>query len=391
MRREDDRPALWALYLLFASALLSVAVSQIALGLALLAGAVVLVRRRERPPRLGVELPLFCLVAWILATIPFGDQPIEALIRAKRLTLFLPLWVCAAFLRTERRRGLALALLIAAATLNAVYSLVDEVLLPGYAPRHRLHMVQDSTMTASWLMMAAALAAGAVVARARRPLYRWSAAAALVPVLAAVILCQSRSAWLGFVTGAALLLFYWKRRLVLAGAAVLLVLVCVPGPIHDRAATIVDPDFRTNQQRFALWRTGRDLFLSSPVFGVGDRDLSEVTPGFVVVSGGRRTVHPGHLHQNLIMFGVLWGTPGLVLGLWMLVAVFWRLLGGVLAAGGKGDRGPPAAAAWRLAGLAVWTALLVAGGFDWTFGDAELSLLTWAVVGMALGARDVYA
>jgi O-antigen ligase len=383
-RRFDDRPALWALLLMFAAALLSVAVSQIALGLSLLCWLALFASRRARPARTGLEWPLLCLAGWMLLTIPFGDDPAQAVLRAKRLYLLLPCWLGASLLSDEGRRGKALALVVGMATIDAVYSIVDEVLLPGYAADHRLHMIQRSTMTASWLMMVAALVAGAVVARARPRVLRWGAAAALVPLLAALLLSQSRSAWLGFVAGGAVLLFFWKRRLVAAGALVVVVLVLMPGPVHDRAATIVDPDFRTNQQRFALWRTGWDLVREHPLTGVGDRDLSPETPGFTIYGGPQRVVHPGHLHQNLLMFAVLWGVPGLALGLWLLVAVFWRLLRGLAASGGQGDRGPPAAAAWRLAAPAVWTAMLVAGAFDWTFGDAELSLLVWAVIGAAL-------
>jgi len=53
----------------------------------------------------------------------------------------------------------------------------------------------------------------------------------------------------------------------------------------------------------------------------------------------------------------------------------WRALGAAA---------PPGAEAWTLAALAVWTGFNVMGRFEWTFGDAEMALALFIVVGMGL-------
>ena len=41
---------------------------------------------------------------------------------------------------------------------------------------------------------------------------------------------------------------------------------------------------------------------------------------------------------------------------------------------------------WVLAAIGVWWAFVIAGMFEWYFGDAEVALLTWLVCGLGLGA-----
>ena len=39
---------------------------------------------------------------------------------------------------------------------------------------------------------------------------------------------------------------------------------------------------------------------------------------------------------------------------------------------------------WIAAALGVWTAVMVSGLFDWSFGDPELTLVLFATCGIAL-------
>jgi len=378
---RDDGPVCVFLALMALASHLSVAASQILLGAALLTALVRWLRGRDRPEALAVELPAVLLLVWALAMIPLSPRPEESLLFARRFYLFTALWLCATFVRGEGRRGVLLALALAGAVVNCVYSIVTEAWLPGDFSR-RISLIQHSTMTGSWLVMCAALTAVSYVIHGRGLWLRVLAAASTAPLLAALVLTQSRSAWLGFATGAAVTVALRRKRLVLLLLALVVgVFALGPDTYRDRLRTIVDPTYRTNVQRFAMWEAGWDLVKAHPLTGVGDRNLSEYSPVFQ--TGGRDATLP-HLHSNPLMLAVIWGLPGLVLGTWFMLALGVRLWRRRQVFGRQDGRGPPLRPVWIAAALGIWTAVNVSGLFDWSFGDPELSLVFFSTCGIAL-------
>ncbi|MDO9172881.1 MAG: O-antigen ligase family protein [bacterium] len=383
-----------ALLLAALAAQLSVAIGQLALGLALLAALVRVASRRDRPARTGLELPFLLLLFWALAMIPVSEVPHEGLRNARRFFLFVPLWLGAGYVVGERRRWAVLAAVALGATINAVYSVLVESVIPGdYA--HRIGMIQHSVITSSWLVMSASLLAGAVVLLGPGGRLRLAAALVLAPLLVAVALTQSRSAWLGTAAGFALMTACARPRLILP-----LILVAAAGfalsPAHlrDRLQSVTDPAHATNAQRLALWRAGLVLVREHPITGVGDRNLAPLTPALVVVPGAAPTAHVRHLHQNFLMLAAIWGVPGLVFGTWFLLGMGWRLGRRWRELRVAGVRAPPARLIWALGGLGVWVGVVVTGFFDWSFGDPELGLVYLLAVGVALApgtARDPLA
>jgi len=327
-----------------------------------------------------LEWPAAALLLWALAVLPLSTDVGSSLLHSRRFYLFTALWLGAALAGTDRRRRLLAIALLVGASVDAVVSIVFQAWLPGRWDA-RLPLLQHSTITGAWLMMGAALlAVGWLLAgRGRR---RWWSLVPLATAMTAVLLTRTRSAWMGLAAGLVLLVLAagWRKRLLLMAALVLAILLG-PAPLRERTATIVDPSYRTNSQRIDLWRTGWELVRQRPLLGVGDRDLREFTPGVVRYDGGRHVVHMPHLHQNFVMLAVIWGIPGLLLGTWLLLAMGRRLWGAMRSARRAGREVP---LAWALGGWGLWVAVMVAGLFDWTFGDQELSLLLMLVVGIAL-------
>jgi len=375
-----DRPAVLLLAVTAAASVLSVAVSQIALGATLAWCLWLQLRGRPVWVRTGLEWPAAALLLWALAVLPLSTDVGSSLLHSRRFYLFTALWLGAALAGTDRRRRLLAIALLVGASVDAVVSIVFQAWLPGRWDA-RLPLLQHSTITGAWLMMGAALlAVGWLLAgRGRR---RWWSLVPLATAMTAVLLTRTRSAWMGLAAGLVLLVLAagWRKRLLLMAALVLAILLG-PAPLRERTATIVDPSYRTNSQRIDLWRTGWELVRQRPLLGVGDRDLREFTPGVVRYDGGRHVVHMPHLHQNFVMLAVIWGIPGLLLGTWLLLAMGRRLWGAMRSARRAGREVP---LAWALGGWGLWVAVMVAGLFDWTFGDQELSLLLMLVVGIAL-------
>ncbi len=381
---RGDGPVFAALALTAIAAQMSVAFGQILLGLALLLALVRLLLRRDRFTPAGVELPGLLLIGWALLMILFSTDPDESLVRAKRFYLFTALWLCAGYVRGEGRRGLLLAAAIFGAAFNCVYSILVEAWpLPEYAGR--LGLMQNSVITGSWLVMAGALLALAQVMHGSGLWARLLSGLAGAPMIVALLLTQSRSAWLGFAAGAAVVAGArskrWLAVLAVAGALVFLV---GPDAFRERLRTIVDPSYRTNTQRFEVWERGWELVREHPVTGVGDVDLRPFSPDVLITNSETRTTRLGHFHSNAVMMAVLWGVPGLGLGVWFLGALWLRLWRGFRLNAGIASGGDPHRRVWLAAALGVWTGLVVTGVFDWSFGDPEFTLVAFSTFGAAL-------
>ncbi len=401
---RDLNGALGVLLVLLAlTATLSVAVSQIVLGLGL---AVLLSRwtRGRTPPRTGLEWPALALVVWALAMIPFSADPGQSALYARRWYLLTPIWVAAAAGAVDGGRwrlpalaGLALGAVVSAALGfwsfwrkgGAHYR--DDGQLAGRAEP------LAGYMTGAGLLMLVGLVLLAAVLLARSRRVRLWAAVALAVVGTGLLLTLTRSAWLGFAAGAALMVALWRARWLGALAAVGVVAVLLlPGALKTRLLSAFDPADAANSQRVIMWRTGWQWVAASPVTGVGDCDLKN---RYRAHHAGDPDVEiQGHLHSNLVMFAAAWGVPGLVLALGLLLATFWHLWRRWRELRAAPRRGPPTggevvpedhlARVWCLGALGAWVGLMVAGLFEWNFGDAEVALLFWLIMGLGL-ARPV--
>ena len=190
----------------------------------------------------------------------------------------------------------------------------------------------------------------------------------------------------------------WRPRWLAALAAVgVVVVVLLPGALKTRLVSAFNPADATNTQRVLMWETGWQWVAENPVTGVGDCDLKNL---YRAHHAGRPDVEiQGHLHSNIVMFAVVWGLPGLALALAFLIAALLQLLRRWRALQGAARRGPPddrdLARVWCLGAIGAWVALMVAGTFEWNFGDAEVALLFWLIVGMGLAgfpaSRDAAA
>ena len=394
------------LVLLALTSTLSVAVSQVVLGVGL---AVLLLRwARGRPPvHTGLEWPALALVVWALAMIPFSADPGQSALYARRWYLLTPLWVggTAALAGGGRWRLPALAGLAVGAVASAALGFWSFWRKGGAHYRDDGQLAGRAEplagyMTGAGLLMLVGLVLLAAVLLARSRRVRLWAFAALAVVGTGLLLTLTRSAWLGFAAGAALIVALWRARWLGALAAVgVVVVLLLPGAMKTRLVSAFDPADASNSQRVLMWQTGWQWVAAHPVTGVGDCDYKNL---YRAHHAGRPDVEiQGHLHSNLVMFATAWGVPGLVLALGLLVVAFallwrrWRALRGETrrgppSAGHAGQPGPTddLARVWCLGALGAWVGLMVAGLFEWNFGDAEVALLFWLIIGLGLAGAS---
>lgn len=430
MRLERAQTALVAA--LAATCSVSIFAAQILFALAALVFAVRIARRDARIPRLPLDGPTLALCVWTMLSAAFSQAPIVSQESAKKLILFglLYLAVDAQSDRQGRDRIMDAALLgglvLAAGSLLQYYFLGFDTI--NQRPRGFL----GHYMTASGLLMATALLAaarlaffeGELVPPSRQDLHRLAGLGAGLVVLAvlgaaglaaveaerafvallaaaaahialargdwpgrstsvtlaalalplaswALLISRTRNAWLGALTGLVVIALLRAPRLLWALAgAVALVLVLRPAAVMERL-TLRDASSR---DRYFMWQAGIDMVRDRPVFGQGPRMVESNYPAYRW-PGAPNPATP-HLHNNVLQIAAERGLPCLAFWLW------W-----VAAAMGDAYREARKRSPYAVAALALLAGVMVAGLFEYNFGDSEILMLLLVVSALPYALR----
>jgi O-antigen ligase len=156
---------------------------------------------------------------------------------------------------------------------------------------------------------------------------------------------------------------------LLAGV-VLAVLVARPAPVMSRL-TLED---ESSRDRYYMWQAGIDMVLDKPVFGQGPGMILAVYPRYRWPEAPNPLVP--HLHDNALQIAAERGLPCLVFWLWWMAAAMadaWR----------EARRG----AASAVAALAALVAIMVAGLFEYNFGDSEVLMFVLLVASLPYALR----
>jgi O-antigen ligase len=383
------------LLIMLAAGYLSIAVSQIALGLAL---AIMLYRwvfRREAPPINGLEKTAALLALWALAMIPISSDVVQSLIYYRRFYLFTAIWVAASAATTERRRLLMLAFLMAGSLAISLYGQIRHAQLAGGFLSQQMVVVFNAMTGGAMLMMAILVAVGFLIVPGIGRRLKVVIAIAALPMILGIVMTMTRSAELGLLAGLGIMLFLAKPRVFrvfLVGLLVSAAVLAMYGEhlVPEHVWSRINPKYvmtglETNL-RIEMWRGGLEMIKAHPITGVGDRGLEKILPEYYTSANN---MYFGHLHSNIVHMAAIWGIPGLIFGqafvfagLWFLVKR-WRWL----RQQPERMRNAPTAAGWVLGAIGVWLGFYVAGFTEWYFGDAESMLIYLAILGCALGSE----
>jgi O-antigen ligase len=427
-----ERAQLAIVAALAAAAFVSIFATQRLLELGLLVLLVRLLRGRTAFPRTPLDGPTLAFCVWTLLSASFSSDPGHSIDSAKKLLLFLLFYLAVDTLASPnaRHRVLTAALLggLALASLTILqYFLLGFDTLNG-RPRGFLgHYMSASGLTMGVVILSAARLAfartglgvpprdgrllagllGALVLvgaaqAAERPAAvvvtslfvlglavtagvlairdsRWPDASTgtLLATLAlplgslALLLSQTRNAWLGALAGlATVAVLRAPRTLWLLAGAMLAVLVARPATVMNRL-TLEDDSSR---DRYYMWQAGIDMVLDKPVFGQGPGMILATYPTY------RWSEAPNprapHLHDNALQIAAERGLPCLVFWLWWVAAAMadaWR----------EARRGAPSA----VGALGVLVAVMVAGLFEYNFGDSEVLMFVLLVASLPYALR----
>lgn len=332
----------------------------------------------------GVAMPSFvwalaALAAWTLVSCAFSSEPLTSFERSRQLLYFLivPLTIRLA------RGPAAMRILDTIITIGAISALagvVEYAFMNFRGLGHRPSGFLGLYMTFSGLTMLVLCAAVARLVYRER---EWLWPAVAVPaLLAALIVSESRNAWVGALAGIALLLVMRNWKLLIAVPVAIGVLaVLAPTVAKDRAKSIFDLSDPTNRDRIAMLESGRLMIEAHPLVGVGMNMVPKAYLQYKTADAVDPPDKPGatrsHLHNVPVQLAAERGLPAMAAWLWFVAAALRDL-----ARLWRRQRSSALAAA----GLAAVVAMVVAGLFEHNFGDSEFLVLFLALISLPFAA-----
>jgi putative inorganic carbon (HCO3(-)) transporter len=324
---------------------------------------------------------LVALAAWTLVSSAFSSEPGASFFRSRQLLFYLlvPLTIRVARGPAAMR---VLDVVIAVGAFSALAGIFEYAFLNHRGLGSRPTGFLGHYMTFSGVIMLVLCAAVArLVFRGRE----WVWPAVAVPaLLTALVVSESRNAWIGALAGIVVLLILRNWRLLVAVPVVIgIVAVLAPAVARDRARSIFDPSDPTNRDRVAMLESGALMIRDHPLVGVGP---NMVPKEYLAKYKTKDAVDPpdkpndtrSHLHNVPVQLAAERGLPAAAAWLWFVV-VAGRDLFRVLRRSAK-----PALAA---TGLAAVVAMVVAGMFEHNFGDTEFLVLFLGLISLPFAAE----
>ncbi len=384
-----------------------------------------LVLKRAQWPRLPIDGPLLAFSVWTLLSAAFSSDPMASHESAKKLVLFLLVYLAVDSMRDSEARERILDAALLGGLVLSTGTVLQYHLLGFDTIGNRPHSFLGHYMTASGLSMGVLVVAAARLAFARElalPTRRDAGSAALLLTASALLttfqaadvfaveterlfvaglataavvmgsgrrgltpsarslltllalltsswallVSRTRNAWIGAVLGLTLVAILRAPRLLFALAGgIAAVAVLRPAPVMDRLtldASSVD--------RYYMWQAGFDMIRDKPVFGQGPGRILEAYPAYRWPEAPNALTP--HMHNNVVQIAAERGVPGLLWWIWLvavLLADAWR------AFRRSGEWGGAAA-------LALLVAILGAGMFEYNFGDSEVLMFVLVIAAL---------
>lgn len=385
------RLALWGTFAFAAFSPLSIAASQICWGIACfgLLGGLLTRRIRYRPTPL--DLPLVLFVVAEAVSIVFSVHPGRSLRvwDGDWILIFFP--VFAQSLRSVRDVRRALSILLISSSLTAAYAIWqvaagrDLIRARGLEPLGDWFIATGAfghhLTYGGHILITATLAFALLLGRLRGGDLPWRIATFVLQA-SGLVASFARTAWIGFLAGAAALAVFgrgWARRMAVAAigfaAAAAFLLPAIRHRLGDLAAYGDDP-------RVRLWHTALRIWRDHPIVGAGLGSYKTLFPTYKVP--GEYMAH-GHPHNDALNILVHSGILGLAAFAFIFVRYF-RMIGGARARLVAEDPRRPL----LLAAILVPIAFFVGGLGQCFLTDEEVGMLFWFVVAAFVAtAREV--
>ena len=363
------------------SVFFSIAVSSIAFAFAGLFFLLKIFSNRDEIKNLKTTLDLFFLgfIAVEILSALLSDYKSEAFYHARRIFLILVFYMAISVFKDFKRIQ---NILLAIGIVSAIVSVIELIVYYLRIDIVWLGVFQIS-MTAGELKMITLLLLFPLYLDRDISFKRRALILILMsPTYLTFLLTFVRSAWFGFSIGL-LVIVLLRYRYFFPGWVFLVAVFYLFFPLkykYEHLSEVTRSE--TTVARYMMWKTGLKMFSQRPLLGYGDIDLYKIYVKF------RPNPAPderhGHLHNNFIMWLVLFGIAGFLIlsGLFVRILIDFFVLF-------KNVNSIPIVRDIVLAGIGVFFAFNVSGFFEWSFGDAEIMTLFWFICGLVYSVNKI--
>lgn len=372
--------------------LVSIAASQILLAAALFASIPIL--RRDKGllhSMMWIFLPLVVFCLWTTIAALASHNVLLGLTITKKFYLFLLVPLVPVVARGENRLTWIHKAIFAVASISALLGLGQYIANPQRDLLHRISGFMGHWMTFSGLLMLVLVLLVAYALCAGRRSYKWAVPIAIFIILA-LILSQTRMACMGAIAGISVLILIRRPRAFAGFIILILILYFVsPSSIKQRFQSGFDPNDPNTRNRIELFHTSVRLIQDNPWLGVGPKNVSHEALKYRGHNEFPDWMYM-HMHNNFLQIAAEIGIPGLLLWLWLMIRLAWDSLRIYRYANSNSFTAEEGLRKEALtassAALGAWVALIVAGMFEYNFGDSEVLMLFLFIMSSPYAFRD---
>jgi O-antigen ligase len=352
--------------------LISISLTESFLFLAIVLWAVWLLVEKRNFSAPTFFIPLVAYAALSLVSSAYSVNAAVSFRDCRELALYLLIPVTYMSLRSLRDVRRANYAVFASAAVSVLYAFYREFFKA--APEERIMGFMGHYMTqAGLLAMFISLALAMTIFGKGKVRYLWGAGALAAGV--ALEMTLTRSSWIGVAAAACVLIIIRRPKFVLVvPILVVIVFFASPAAVKKRALSIFSLQGFSNRTRVEYLKAGAGIVRDYPLLGTGPDTVDMVfqNPKYGLSDDAKRNVH---LHSNIIQIAAERGIPALAAWLAFIVWAGVLLIKAVRAR--DPDRLPLAAG-----GLAALVVLVVAGLFEYNFGDSEITILFLYLIAM---------
>jgi O-antigen ligase len=215
--------------------------------------------------------------------------------------------------------------------------------------------------------------------------------ACMAAIALALLLTQTRGAWAGAGLAVLGLLLLRQRRLLWVAAAVGVALLAWPhSPVRERIAQSWDMSRDSTRERVYMAQAGLAMIHDHPLLGIGDAmETWDGHPGFyrrylpdgAKIWGTTKDQEHGHLHDDPIQIGAMYGLPALLAMLAFFARLAWEGWRRT-----KSSQPLSRGLGWGM--LALILAWWVNGFAEYNFGSFQSSFTLWFMLGLGLSGMQ---
>jgi membrane-associated protease RseP (regulator of RpoE activity) len=240
------------------------------------------------------------------------------------------------------------------------------------------------------LQLIGALAIGLLIALPdKRSRLGWFLGTMILLIGATLLFTSTRAAIIGLTAALACMAYASSRRRVLLVGLVVPVLAAPLAYVmveRARGISFLDPEEGSFAWRLTVWPETLPIIKDHPLFGIGKGSEGKLREQWGLFENGK--LPPGHFHSTPIQIAVWWGLAALLL-YYAMMTIFavelWRLAKRL-----KDD------ARWELWGIALGglgslVAFNISSLVHFNFGDGEVVMMFWLLMGMSFATRRIVA